>query len=92
MSTTERSPVGTPSRGSGPQLLGFQLADRSGHNIQGDDEDPLNLMSFQIMTPAYAVAAMGKLGGDPRYLLMPIFEGDIEEPSLIGPSVTEISQ
>jgi hypothetical protein len=91
VSTTATQPVGGIASSSDPKLLGFQLADRSGHNIQGDDEDPLNLMSFQIMTPAYAVAALGKLGGDTRYLLMPIFEGDIEEPRLIGHSNTEIS-
>ncbi|WP_262298186.1 hypothetical protein [Microvirga sesbaniae] len=92
MSTTATPPFGAPAPGSGRRMLGFQLADPSGHNIQGDDEDPLNLTSFQIMTPAYAVAAIAKLGGDSRYLLMPIFEGDIEEPSLIGPSDTEISE
>ncbi|MBD2745705.1 hypothetical protein IC232_03250 [Microvirga sp. BT688] len=90
------TPAQHPARGSasseGPKLLGFQLADRSGVNIQGDEDDPLNLTSFQIMTPAYAIGALEKLGDAARYLLMPIFEGDVEEPHLIGPTGTESSQ
>jgi hypothetical protein len=89
VSTTAIQPVASIACGPVPRLLGFQLADPSGHNIQGDDEDPLNLLSFQIMTPAYAVKAMQKLGDSPRYLLMPIFEGDVEDPHLIGASDLE---
>jgi hypothetical protein len=91
VSMTAAQSVATIVPSSAPRLLGFQLADPSGQNIQGDDDDPLNLMSFQIMTPAYAIKAMEKLGDRPRYLLMPIFEGDVEDPHLIGPSGSENS-
>ena len=66
------------------QLLGFQLADPNGVNIQGDDDDPLNLLSFQIMSPDNAAKAMAQLDPSARYLLMPIYAGDIEEPRILG--------
>lgn len=74
------------------KLLGFQLADPSGCNIQGDDDDPLGLMSFQIMSPAYAAKAIEKLGDSPRYLLMPIYEGDVEDPHVLDLNLQEIAQ
>ncbi|MPR11131.1 hypothetical protein [Microvirga tunisiensis] len=70
-------------------LLGFQLADAAGVNIQGDDTDPLDLRSFEVMSPAYAVDAIAELAGGQRYLLMPVFEGDVEEPTVL-PSKTAI--
>ena len=75
-----------------PQLLGFQLADPSGTNIQGDDNDPLGLMSFQIMSPAYAARAIERLRDGPRYLLMPIYEGDVEDPHILGPDNPEMTR
>ena len=74
------------------QLLGFQLADPSGCNIQGDDDDPLGLMSFQIMSPAYAAKAIERLGDSPRYLLMPIYEGDVEDPRVLDLPLQEAAQ
>lgn len=63
------------------QLLGFQLADARGANIQGDDDDPTGLASFEIMDVALAHSVIATL---PGYLLMPIFSGDIEEPRIVG--------
>lgn len=62
------------------KLLGFQLANKSGENIQGDDDDPTSLASFEIMSPTVAVKVIADL---PGFLLQPIFEGDLEEPSII---------
>lgn len=61
-------------------LLGFQIADRNGVNIQGDEGDPSGQPSYHIMN---AVEASAVLAGNPDagLLLMPIFEGDIEEPT-----------
>ncbi len=75
-----------------PKLLGFQLADPSGSNIQGDEDDPLGLMSFQVMSPAYAAKAIERLGDSPRYLLMPIYDGDVEDPHILGPDFEEMMQ
>lgn len=70
------------------KLLGFQLADLTGKNIQGDDNDPSNLPSFDIMSPERATEVMAQLGcredSRAKYLLMPIFEGCIEEPTIDG--------
>ncbi len=63
-------------------LLGFQLADVTGHNIQGDDNDPTGLASFEVMTPDFAVHFMSSKPSI-RYLLMPIYVGDIEEPVIV---------
>jgi hypothetical protein len=66
------------------RLLGFQFADTAGGNIAGDRDDPAGLASFEVMTPELAVAILAKnpphMG---RYLLMPIYEGTIEEPVII---------
>lgn len=62
------------------KLLGFQIADKNGNNIQGDDGDPSGLPSYQILSAQEAEAVLGNT--DDRYLLQPIYEGDIEEPEL----------
>lgn len=75
-----------------PKLLGFQLADPNGSNIQGDEDDPRGLMSFQVMSPTYAARAIERLGDSPRYLLMPIYEGDVEDPHVLDLDLREIMQ
>lgn len=66
------------------KFLGFQLCNSQGVNIQGDDEDPTGIASFEIMSPEVALEVMSKgWGKTGKYLLMPIFEGDIEEPSIL---------
>lgn len=62
------------------KLLGFQLADERGANIQGDDDDPCDMASYEVMAPAVATAVIAK---HPGYLLMPIYEGDFEAPVLL---------
>lgn len=64
-----------------PKLLGFQLANKNGRNIQGDDDDPTSLASFEVMGLVTALNVISDLNGG--YLLMPIYEGDIEEPSIV---------
>ena len=64
------------------QLLGFQLANAKGENIQGDDDDPTSLASFEIMGIDMAIQVIAQL---PKgYLLMPIYDdGTIEEPTIV---------
>lgn len=61
------------------KLLGYQIASATGENIQGDEGDPSGLPSFHIMTAAEAAPILE--ASAERLLLMPIFEGDIEEPT-----------
>lgn len=69
------------------QLLGFQICDENGDNIQGDDHDPSGLCSFEVMTPALAAYKMADL---PNYRLQPIYDSDIEEPHLVGPDLPAV--
>lgn len=62
------------------KLLGYQLANAGGVNIQGDDEDPTGFASFEIMSPETANAVMQD---NPGYLLMPIFDDCIEEYRIV---------
>jgi hypothetical protein len=61
-------------------LIGFQLADRTGVNIAGDDSDPSHFHSFEVIHPEDAATAASRW---PGHLLMPIYEGDIEEPVIV---------
>jgi hypothetical protein len=63
------------------KLLGYQLADSTGKNIQGSDTDPTSNASFEVMAPHVATTVMRQLSGG--FLLMPIYEGDIEDPTII---------
>lgn len=65
---------------TGKTLLGFQVADAAGRNIQGDDNCPIGLPSFAIVHPADAANLAASIGKN--YLLMPIFTGTIEEPEI----------
>jgi hypothetical protein len=69
------------------RLLGFQLADKSGANIQGDPGDPTDFTSWQIMDTALAVFVIAR---NPGFLLMPIYDGDIEKPEVLSPSDVKI--
>ena len=60
-------------------FLGYQIASLSGDNIMGDDECPVDGPSFGILSPEDAQAVMEEQR-ECRFLLMPIYEGDIEEP------------
>lgn len=62
------------------KLLGFQIADHMGENIQGEEGDPSGHPSFYVMS---AQEAAGVVEENPNHnlLLMPIFEGDIEDPA-----------
>lgn len=65
-----------------PKFLGFQLANAKGENIQGLDDDPTNMPSFEIMAPALAARIIGQLPSG--FLLAPIYEGMIENATIIG--------
>jgi len=64
------------------KLLGYQLTNLKGENIQGKNEDPTNMASFEIMAPVFASYVM-RLMATRKFLLMPIYEGDIEDPKII---------
>ena len=70
-------------------LLGYQIADQFGENIQGDDNDPSGLPSFRILSAAEAWSIMEKFGKTRSLLLQPIFQGDIEEPSFADMTDTQ---
>lgn len=61
------------------KLLGYQIADQFGENIQGEENDPSGFPSFHVMSAEEANAVLEK--HDQNLLLMPIYEGDIEEPT-----------
>lgn len=64
-----------------PALLGYQIADRTGSNIQGEEGDPSGEASYRILSLAEAHEIMRD--PDNRHLLLqPIYEGDIENPEL----------
>lgn len=62
-------------------LIGFQLTDRNGAIVTGEDNDPTNMATFEILSPAAAVQALAMLGKG--FLLLPIYAGDIENPEII---------
>lgn len=64
------------------QFLGFQLVSLDERHIQGEAEDPFGIPSFAILFPNVAASIMRQLG-DRKLLLMPIYEGDIEKPTMI---------
>jgi hypothetical protein len=61
------------------RLIGFQIADSTGKNIQGDASDPLDLASFEVIAPVPGLLRAVAEIAAPGYLLMPIYEGDIQE-------------
>ena len=70
------------------KLIGFQLANGSGQNIQGEpDEDPTPLATYEVMDTALAVFIISKY---PGYLLVPIFAGDVENPVILSPTDMKI--
>ncbi len=65
------------------KFLGFQLANAAGDVIQGQDGDPSKLTHSDIMTPKVATKLIFDLPSA-DYLLMPIFEGMIENPKIVS--------
>ncbi len=60
-------------------FLGWQIANQVGENIQGDD--PSGYSSYRILNSEEAERFM-RDNHDKKFLLMPIYEGDIEEPEM----------
>lgn len=65
----------------GKTIIGYQLADERGQSIQGDDIDPTGLSSFEVMDRRLALAVATRY---PAFHLRPVYEGDIEEPSVVS--------
>ena len=68
------------------KLIGYQIADKNGDNIQGDGTCPVDFASFEVLSPEAAHRVMTKLSEmdlDGKYLLQPIVEGDVEECEII---------
>lgn len=68
------------------KLIGYQIANQHGDNIQGDGSCPVDFASFEVLTPECAHQVMTKLAEldlDHAYLLQPIAEGDVEEYEMI---------
>ena len=65
------------------KLLGYQIADHMGENIQGDEGDPSGHPSFYVMSAEEAWKVLEE-HPEGNLLLMPIYEGDIEEPASAG--------
>jgi len=68
------------------KLIGYQIANVSGENIQGDGVCPVDFASFEVLAPDAANAVMAKLAAmdlDGDYLLQPIVEGDVEDHQMI---------
>jgi len=61
-------------------LLGFQYADKEGYSIQGDEDDPTGLRSFEVIHPDVIA---NYLRVHPWKNLIAIYEGDIEEPTIM---------
>src|SRR6476619_14330 len=70
-------------------LIGFQLANMQGVNIQGNDENPTNLARSDVMTPQTAWSVIAKL---PSFLLIPVFEGDVDHPSFVNSYMLRVPQ
>lgn len=71
------------SRGSkkSKTFIGFQISGADGYSVQGDDDDPFGYNSFTVLTPETAIALMPGL---PKgFHLLPIYDGDIEDPEMI---------
>jgi len=66
------------------KLIGFQLANKNGVNITGDDDDPFEMASFEVISPHSLFEVLEAMPLNHGLLLMPIYEGDIEEPKIIG--------
>lgn len=68
------------------KLIGYQIANEKGENIQGDGVCPVDFASFEVLNLAAAHQVMNKLSEmnlDGKYLLQPIVEGDVEEYEMI---------
>lgn len=64
-------------------IVGFQIATRSGENIQGDEDDPSGYPSYAILDAATARAVIAEHGKRHDLALQAIFSGEIEEPDFV---------
>lgn len=68
------------------KLIGYQLANEDGQNIQGDETCPVDCASFEVFSFEAAHNVIEKLAAmdlEGKYMLQPIYEGDIEEHQMI---------
>lgn len=65
------------------RLIGFQITDTNGVLLTGEENDPTNMTTFEVLSPLAAIEAVRELATTGRFLLMPIYENDIENPEVI---------
>ena len=76
----------------GRNLLGYQIADASGRNIQGDDDCPGGHASYEILSLTRAQQILAGLPeGGRGYLLQPIYRGTIEGATFVDAESTSHS-
>ncbi len=67
------------AKNKGKIPIGYQVGDIEGYSIQGDEEDPTGLFSYQILDEETADFIKKKY----NVSMVPIYDDDIEKPEFI---------
>ena len=60
-------------------IIGYQIANSEGENIQGDDGDPSGFASYEVLSLDIAAAVI-RSNVEARLTLQPVHDHDIENP------------
>lgn len=71
---------GDMRRNIGGEVVGYQIGDEQGYSIQGEDEDPTGLASYEILAPDAAAVVRARY---PTLRMAAIYADDIEEPVVL---------
>lgn len=65
-------------------IIGAQVIGPDGYNIHGQEDDPFELASFEVLTDNAIKTARNWASDHPGYAVVPVFEGDVENPSFVS--------
>jgi hypothetical protein len=64
--------------------VGWQIVNSEGWSIHGDPDDPFELNSFDILVDDAVEIAKAWAAQHPGYKVVPVMDGDIEEPEFVS--------
>jgi hypothetical protein len=65
-------------------VIGHQIIGPDGRNIHGEENDPFDLCSFEILTGEAVEQAKNWVAANSGFKVVPVFEGDVEEPEFVS--------
>ena len=68
---------------TGKILVGWQIVNAEGWNIHGDENDPFDMSSYDVLKGSAVETAREWCAENPGYKVIEVYDGDVDEPNFV---------